>query len=115
MENFFYNDNFYYELSDCINYNDWDKEEIESYPDDFKLEVICSELQYIVQIDAEWITERICDHRFSEQNSDKEVTSIMNILNDNIDFEKINSLIPKLYYPSRKKHYFTKTDLLEAL
>ena len=115
MENFFYNDNFYSELSECCDYNDWDKEEIESYPDDFKLEVECSELSPIVEINAEWITEKIDEERFSEYRCDDEVSKIMKILNENIDFEKINRLIPKLYYGNRKKHYFTKADLLEAV
>ena len=115
MENFFYNDNFYSELSECCDYNDWDKEEIESFPDDFKLEVECSILEPIVTIDAEWITERIDEERFSEERCNDEVSKIMKILNENIDFEKINSLIPNLYYGNKKKHYFTKDDLLEAV
>ena len=115
MENFFYNDTFYSELSEYCDYNDLDKEEIESYPDDFKLEVECSELAPIVKIDAEWITERIDEERFSEERCDDEVSKIMKILNENIDFEKINLLIPQLYYGNRKKHYFTKADLLEAV
>jgi hypothetical protein len=115
MENFFYNDIFYSELSECCDYNNWDKEEIESYPDDFKLEVECSELNSIVEIDAEWITERIDEERFSENRCDDEVSKIMKILNENMDFEKINALIPKLYYGNRKKHYFSKSDLLEAV
>lgn len=115
MEYFIYNYHFYSELSECCDYNDWDRGEIESFPDDFKLEVELSELAPIVQIDAEWITERISEDRFSEDRCDDEVSKIMKILNENIDFEKINALIPKLYYGNRKKHYFTKADLLEAV
>lgn len=115
MENFFYNNDFYNELSDLCNYMNWDEEEINSFEDDFKLEVNQSRLEPMFKIDSEWITERIPEHRFSEQDGDSEVTKIMKILDNNIDFNKINSLIPKAYYSTRIKHYFSKKDLLEAI
>ncbi len=113
-ENFFYNDKFYSDLTECCDYNDWDEEYIASLPDDYKLEVTCADLQPIVNLDANWISERIDDERFSEDNCDKETEKIMKVLNENIDFEKINSLMPKLYYSTRTKVYFTKQDLLKA-
>ena len=115
MEDFFYNNDFYSELSDLCNYMDWGDDEINLLEDGFKLEVNLSALEPIVKFDSEWITERIKENRFSEQNSDSEVTIIMKILDDNIDFDKINSLIPKCYYPTKLKHYFNKQDLLDAL
>jgi hypothetical protein len=114
MEPFFYNDNFYTELEDLCSYEEWDKEEIQSWPDDFKLEADCCDLETIEEIDAEWIASRIDDERFSEESYDKEYAKILKVLNENIDFDKINSLLPKLYYSNRSKLYFTKADLLEA-
>ena len=64
MEDFFYNNDFYSELSDLCNYMDWDEDEINSFEDDFKLEVNQSRLEPIFKIDSEWITERISEYRF---------------------------------------------------
>lgn len=115
MENFFYNDKFYIDLTTLCEDYGWDIEDMESLPIDFKIEVEGSQLKPIVKIDAEWITERIDEERFSENGCDEEFSKIMEILNENCDFEKINSLLPKLYYSDRSKHYFTKQDLIDAV
>lgn len=115
MENFFFNDNFYSDLTECCDYNGWDEEEIKSYPEDYKLEVELSVLEPIFKLSADWIAENINEERFSDERNDEEISKIMQILNENIDFEKINLLIPKLFYPTEKKYYFTKNDLLEAV
>jgi len=116
MEHLFYDGNFYSELSEYLEYHDIKREEVESYPDDYKLEMNGSKLEPIVQFDAEWISERICEERFSENNCDSETSKIMKALNDCIDFDKLNSQIPKLYYENRRdKCVFTKADLLELL
>lgn len=113
MENFFYGDTFFSDLTECCEYNEWTLEEIEEYPDDFKLEVECSVLEPIFRLSVDWIIDRINDERFSEDGD--EVSKIVKILEDNINFDKINEQIPQFYYGSRKKHYFSKSDLLEAV
>jgi hypothetical protein len=115
MDNFFFNDQFYSDLTDLCEYEGWEKEDIELYDEDFKLEVYGSILEPIFQLDAEWITERIDEERFSEDGVDNEISKLTKLLESNIDFEKINSQIQKMYYSNRKKHYFTKADLLEAV
>lgn len=114
MENFFYNEQFYSDLTECCNYNDWDEQVIQSFPDDFKIEVELSNLETIQRLSPEWILERIEDERFSE-NTEDEADLITNILRENIDFEKINALMPKLYYSKGEREYISKQDLLDAI
>ena len=113
MENFIYNENFYNDLSELLIYEEWDVEDIEILPDDYKLEVECTDLESIIKIDSDWIIERIDEERFPDE-SDIELR-IKKVLENNIDFDKINSELPKVYYGNRKKHYFSKHDLLDAL
>lgn len=115
MENFFYEDNFYTELCELCEYQDWDKEYIQTLPEDYTIEVMLTDAEPIFKLDAEWITERIDEERFSENNCDDEYSRITKILNENIDFEKINALIPQLYYGNRAIYHFTKQDLLDAV
>lgn len=115
IENFFYGDSLYsdiYELADYIENNDC---EIHELPDDYVLECFKSELSPLVEFDAQWIAERIDDERFPEDNDDKVFSKIINALNECIDFKKLNSMIPELYYETRMKFYITKQDLLNAI
>jgi len=113
MENILFNDQFYSDLNDVCEYNEWDKDKIESFSDDFTIEVYECTLEPIEQISSEWIVEKIDEERFSELKCDEEKTAICKILDEHIDFDKINWLIPKLYYPKGKKTIVTKQQLLE--
>ena len=116
MENFFYNDNFYSDLDSFIHENFDDEGEISELEDN--KEYLCkgSTLEPIIPLSAKWIVNRIDDERFSENNNDQECEKIISILDSNIDYEKINSLIPKLYYENTKdKFTITKQDLLNAI
>ena len=117
IENFFEDGNFYTDLEDFM-YRIFDGEEdqIKELDDDTVFNCKGSKLEPILLLSAEWITERIDDDRFSENNSDDEYEKTTKILNANIDYEKINALIPKLYYENyRDKFTITKQDLLNAL
>ena len=117
IENFFEDGNFYTDLEDFM-YRIFDGEEdqIKELDDDTVFNCKGSKLEPILLLSAEWITERIDDDRFSENNSDDEYKKTTKILNANIDYEKINALIPKLYYENyRDKFTITKQDLLNAL
>ena len=113
MENFFYFQNFYSDLSDLCNFMEWDKEELESFEDDFKIEINTSRLEPIIDLSASWIIEHIDDERFTEEGN--EVGKLVVVLNENIDFEKVNSLMPKIYYETRNKITVTKDELLKWL
>jgi hypothetical protein len=116
MENFFYNDNFYSDMESFIHENFEDESEIAELEDDKLFLCKGSKLEPILKLSAEWIAERIDDDRFSENNSDGEIEEISEILEKNIDYEKINSLMPKLYYENYKdKFTITKQDLLDQI
>jgi len=116
MENFFYNNDYFTDLEDFIEKVFDDEDEIQDLEDD--KEYLCkgSTFEPILKLSAEWIAERIDDDRFSENNSDGEIEEISEILEKNIDYEKINALMPKLYYENyRDRFTITKQDLLNAL
>ena len=116
MENFFYNNDFYTDLEDFIEKVFDDESEIADLDNDKLYLCKGSKLEPILSLSAEWIAERIDEDRFSENNSDGEIEEISEILESNIDYEKINSLMPKLYYENYKdKFTITKQDLLDAV
>lgn len=116
MENFFYNDNFYSDMESFIHENFDDESEIAELDDDKLFLCKGSKLEQILKLSAEWIAERIDDERFSENNNENEVEKIMKVLSGNIDFDKINALLPELYYEDYKdKFTITKQDLLDQI
>jgi hypothetical protein len=117
MENFFYNDKFYTDLYDLAEDLEFDAVDdlIEDYPDDYTICIELSQLQPVVVFTPDLIAENcILEDRYSEENSDREYDTIVNALKQCIDFEKLNSLMPSLYYGTGKKQTITKQDLLEA-
>lgn len=109
MENFFLDEKFYSDLGDLM--DDLDiNEECDSIEDDWSVEVREGSLEPIVQIDSEWIMDRINEERFTEEG--KELEKINALFNEHIDFKSINEKMPKLYYP-RAKFTITKQHLLE--
>ena len=117
MENFFEDGEFYTDLEDFIyKVFDGEEEQVIELEEDAVFECKGSKLESIINFSSKWITERIDDDRFSENNSDDEYEKITKILDENIDFKKITDLLPKLYYENYKdKFTITKQDLLDAL
>ena len=117
MENFFEDGEFYTDLGDFIyKVFDGEEEQVRELEEDAVFECKGSKLEPIINFSSEWITERIDDDRFSENNSDNEYEKITKVLDENIDFKKITDLLPKLYYENYKdKFTITKQDLLDAL
>ena len=115
MENFFFNDIFFSDIYELVEYECWEISDIESEPEDYVLNVELSCLEPIITLNSTKITERIDDERFSKNGIDREIDKINKILNEHIDFDKINNKIPKLYYKTGQIHSFTKSDLLEAI
>ena len=115
MENFFVDGEFYTDLGDFIyKVFDGEEEQVRELEEDAVFECKGSKLEPIIDFSTQWITERIDDDRFSENNVDSEIDEIEKVLNGNIDFEKINALIPKLYFVDRRNKFkITKKDLLE--
>lgn len=110
MENFFYDDEFYSEVGDLLNHLDIEEDKLHELQEDWQIECVESDLQPIITLSADWIHERISENRFTENGNESE--ELYRILEQYIPFDKINSLIPKLYYPTRKKFTITKQDLI---
>jgi hypothetical protein len=115
MENFFYNDKFYRDIEELSEDLDDIQEEndIKELPEDYKIEVYKSSLEQIVYFDIDWFFDNIEIERYSEQRGDEEATQIQKALNSWINFDRLNSEIPQLYYPTREKVFITKEDLLK--
>lgn len=112
MENFFYSDKFYSDLGELMDDLDYyEEEDVLKLPDDYSLDCNVSRLEPIVTLSGDWIAERVDEERFTEDGD--EIEKISKVLSTNIDFEKVNFLIPKLYYESREKFKITKADMLE--
>ena len=107
-------DNYHSDLESYVNQEFGSKEEIEALPDDYKLVAYECESKPIVVFSAEWITERINEEKFSEDQADEEYENITKALNEFVDFEKLNAKVPRLNYPTKHQVIFTKEDLINA-
>lgn len=111
MKHFFYEDKFYHDLGDLI--DEWGEDEVKNFPDDWSITVEEATEEPILTLSTEWIIERIDDERWTEDGD--EWHKVHKVLVDNIDFQKINTLMPKLWYETRKKVTITKADLLDYM
>jgi len=112
MENFFYAGKFYSDIEELMEDLEIDEETIESMPDFYQCKK--GKLEPLVELDAEWILERIDEERFSEDNNEREYERINEALSS-VDFAKVNEKIPKMWYESYEKFEITKADLYEHL
>ena len=117
IENFFEDGKFYTDLEDFIyKVFDGEEEQVKELEDDAIFNCKGSELEPIINFSSQWVTDRIDDDRFSEKNAGAEYEKITKILDDNVDFQKIIDLLPKLYYENyNDKFTISKQDLLDAL
>lgn len=111
-ENFFYGEKFYSDLDELTDDIElYNEEDILALPDDYSLDCKYSRLEPIVTLSVDWIIEKISEDRLTEDGD--ELEEIGRVLSANIDFDKVNHLIPKLYYESKENFKITKVDLLE--
>lgn len=111
MENFFYEDVFCSDLDDLLNQLN---EEASDLNDDWTCRVELTTLEPMFTLNADNLAEMLYNNkeeRYSEDAPQDEV--IIKALKECIDFEKLNSKIPKLYYPNNKFVTITKKDLIE--
>ena len=105
-----YNDNFYNELSDLV--EDIDLEAMKSGD---TVTVEDCDLEPIMTLTADNLldcTESIWEERTSENGDEYE--SMLEAFKYNIEFEKLNAAMPKLWYPNGKEIIYTYEQLLEA-
>jgi len=106
-------DRFFSEVQDIAEHLEY--EFLVEQTDDFTVEAYECDLELIGFLSGETIAERVFEEdRFSE-NMDEDQERIAKILDANIDFEKINSLLPKLWYTSDRKVIFTKAELIAEI
>lgn len=113
MEHFFVEDTFYSEVEDYIEDQQHDEESVHALPDDWKCAVFECELAPMVKLSPEWISERIDEDMITEDGEN--IDRLEDILKKYIDFEKVNSMIPKVWMPKGPQSWLTKTHLIDAL
>lgn len=111
MENFFIDDKFYTNMEELKDSYECD-DILDSLPDDWSTEANESNLLPIIQYNVESLLEQADE--FSETNCDQEYEKIRLAILECCDFEKLNSMIPKLYYGSVRKFTITKKEILES-
>lgn len=103
---------FFSDLGELMDYLDIN-EELEGIDDDWKIEVKECQLEPIMTLSTDWIMERVNEERFSEEGADNQCARIEKVLDESIDYSKINEMMPQLWYPTAKKITFTKQDLID--
>jgi hypothetical protein len=119
MEPFFIEENFYSKVEDYLIDHELEKDDVDKLPDDWEIKVNDAELQPIFVLKEDWVIDQIVentDHfeeRFPE-DSDKIFEDIKKAIKQSLDINKLNELLPKLWYPNGKEVSLTKQDLLDA-
>lgn len=121
MENFFVDDKFHSDLESLMSdmgINDDD--DIKALEEDWSVDCEESTLEKMFQVDEKFIVDSIVcqtdkwEDRFPDpDNDEREFAQIKKAIRESVDIEKMNSLLPELYYPNGKKFKITKKDLLE--
>ena len=111
MENFFYNDRFHMDFDTLIeDVEDNEDCEIKDLPDIWSISVELTKLEPVHKFglrDIDILIDNVYEDRLTEEG--EELGTIRKILIENINFEKINSAIPTLYYPTGQfKNYILK-------
>lgn len=130
---FIYNDSYFFDGIDELiehldnyedafdNENDNLKEAIKNLDDDWSVDCEETTLEPIFVLTKEKLVDAINDHIYNHfedrfpEDSDSTDKEISEAIKQSIDIEKLNSLLPKLYYPNGKKFTITKADLLEEV
>lgn len=124
MENFFINDNYCNDLEDLIRHLDLEDDgSVEALPEDWQQSVEIAKLEPIFQIDEKFLVDTITsavdkwEDRFPDPDFDDAwiFREIKKAITQSIDVNKLNSLLPKLYYPSNEFETIYKQDLLEYI
>lgn len=115
MENFFYEDKFFSDLTDLFyefDLTEEDTSDIDKLPDDWAIKCMDANLERMFEITPDWIIENMPDDRSSEEGDEIDRFHVKLHQHRNI-LDKLNELVPKLYYPSGKSFTITKQDLID--
>jgi hypothetical protein len=114
MENFFTGETFCTDLESLMYLLDIDEDKINSLPDDWTYKVEEADLEPMYKLDADSISDLLCsahNDRYDEDGT--QYDKVTKALQETVDFEKLNSMIPKLWYPNSKFITITKQDLIK--
>lgn len=119
QENFFIDDNFYRKIEDYLIYAEIEKEDIEQLPEDHTVTVEETTLEPCLQLNMDWIVRHLTSpmEDFNDilpEDSEDVFKRIDAAIRESVDLDKLNSRLPKFYYPNGKKSELTKEDLLNA-
>ena len=124
MENFFIDENFYHSLEDYIHdmSDGGDEEWVHSLSNNWKEKIELGQEEIIFQLTEQWMVDTILERiqienedRFPTEQSDRIDNQIKKAISKNVNVQKLNGLIPTMYYPSGKFEELTKQDLLDSL
>ncbi len=119
MENFFIDETFYTDFSDLMDEMEIEEDNIHELPDDWSQKIQLSKLEKIFTLDKKFVADAIMqktdtwEERFPEDPSDRFMKKIEMAIENGIDIDKMNALIPELYYPINEFVTITKKDLIE--
>lgn len=109
------NDNYYQDLETYVNCEFGSIEEIEATNDeDYPIVAFTCETKPLQVFTPDWIAKRISDDKFSEDGIDREYELIIEALKKCIDFEKLNSMMPKMNYGTKNSINLSKQDLINS-
>lgn len=120
MENFFYEDLFCSDLSDLMEALNIEENNIADLDEGWAVKVMDTNLEKIFQFDMNFIVNAITNHtdkweeRFPEE-CERTNEAVETAIKAGIDIEKINSLLPSIWYPADKWFLITKEDLIEFI
>lgn len=115
MENFFYNEIFYSDLGELIDYLELEPETLE---DDWIIVCEKTTLEKIFVMRKEFAVDAIVsqtdtwEDRFPEESDDL-FKRIEKAISDAIDIDKLNEGLPSLHYANGTKFHITKADIID--
>lgn len=118
MDNFFYNDVFFTDIEDVMNYLDLDEENIHQLPEDWQIECELTTEQPVFQLTHQMVVNAVYDatDRYEDRVPEDEThfdKKVKDAIVKGIDIEKINNALPKYHYANGEKAFLTKKDLIE--
>lgn len=118
MENFFYEDTFCRDIQNLLYHLNIESEDIAGLPDDWKVDCGKTNLEKIGTVSRNFITKHLAEiiqDRFDERMSDDPPAILQEIesaIEKSFDIDKLNDLMPSLYYLNGEDFTITKQDLL---
>lgn len=109
-----YEDLFEHSIEELIHEIYEDKEHVEEcFKDRFTLTIYECDEEYIYQFQVDDLIDIIGEERWDDEYS--QVEKVAEAIKASVDFEKLNSMMPKLWFSNpRKPIVLTKEEILEA-